>query len=151
MIGHSIGEYVAACLSGVLTLDEALKLVAVRGELMERAPAGCMTAVPVSESRVRSLLDEGLWVAAVNAPEMCVVSGTPDAIEAFETRLRAQGIETQRLHTAGAFHSGLMSGVTEPLGAAARRLRPGKFRTYRTSPATSSARRSRTAPIGAGT
>jgi amino acid adenylation domain-containing protein len=126
MIGHSIGEYVAACLSGVLSLDDALGLVAVRGTLMEQAPAGCMTAVPSSEARVRAMLEDGLWIAAVNAPEMCVVSGTHEAVEAFEARLRRDGIESQRLHTAGAFHSGLMDGVAVPLAAAAAKLRPGK-------------------------
>lgn len=109
MIGHSVGELVAACLAGVMTLSEALQLVAARGRLMEDMPEGVMLAVPLGESQIRRLLGDDVWLAAVNAPSMCVVSGTASAIAAFEQRIASDGIEGQRLQTSHAFHSGLMA------------------------------------------
>ena len=132
LVGHSVGEYVAACLSGVLSLEDALKLVVVRGRLMQSAPAGAMVAVPLGEDRARDMLrDEtlaGLSIAAVNAPSQCVVAGAPAAIEALEARLRDEAVTYQRLLTGGAFHSSLMSGVVAPLAAAARDVRIGPAR-----------------------
>jgi acyl transferase domain-containing protein len=114
MAGHSIGEIVAAHLSGVLTLGDALRLVALRGRLMEEMPAGSMLAVPLPEERVRPLLAEGLWLAAANSPSLCVVSGTTEAIERLEQRLVRDGVEGRRLHTSHAFHSGLMEPAVQP-------------------------------------
>ncbi len=108
MLGHSIGEYVAACLAGVMSLDDALRLVAERGRLMQAMPAGRMIAVPLSEAEVAPLLTEALTIAAVNAPQLCVVAGPTAAIEEFETRLAAQNIECRPLHTSHAFHSAMM-------------------------------------------
>ncbi len=113
-IGHSVGEWVAACLSGVVSLDDALRLVALRGRLMEQMPEGVMAALPLPESMVQRLLNDQLWLAAVNHPNLTVVSGTSAAIDALETRMRADGIEIQRLHTSHAFHSGLMDGAIKP-------------------------------------
>ena len=121
-IGHSIGECVAACICGALTLTDALLLVAERGRLMEQMPAGAMIAVPLTEDRVRSYLGDGLWLAAVNGPSMCVVSGSCEATSAFEQRLRVDGVAVRRLQTSGAFHSGLMQDVIEPLRAVAASL-----------------------------
>jgi acyl transferase domain-containing protein len=126
MIGHSIGEYVAACLSGVLTLEDALPLIAERGRLMEEAPPGVMTAVPLPAAEVRDLLEPDLWLSAINAPSLCVVAGAGERVETFEARLSDGGIECHRLQTAAAFHSGLMAGIVEPLTAAARRVRVGR-------------------------
>jgi acyl transferase domain-containing protein len=111
MIGHSVGEWVAACLSGVVSLADALRLVALRGRLMEEMPHGVMSAVPVAEARVRPLLGAGIAIAALNAPSMCVVSGGADVMGALEARLRDEGIEPQRLQTSHAFHSALMDGA----------------------------------------
>jgi acyl transferase domain-containing protein len=111
MIGHSVGEWVAACLAGVVSLADALRLVALRGRLMEEMPHGVMAAVAMEESRLRPMLGGGLSIAAINAPSMCVVSGTADAVAALETRLRAEGVEPQRLQTSHAFHSALMDGA----------------------------------------
>jgi amino acid adenylation domain-containing protein len=111
MIGHSVGEYVAACLSGVLSLEDALYLVASRGRLMQQLPAGDMLSVRASESKVRPLLEEGLDIAAINAPELCVVSGPNAAIQAFEDRLNNRDIVHRRLHTSHAFHSAMMDPI----------------------------------------
>lgn len=108
MIGHSIGEYVAACLAGVFSLEDALSLVALRGRLMQEMPAGSMLGVRLSEKDIEPLLKTGLSLAAVNAPLQCVVSGTADAINALQTRLAEQKTEGSRLHTSHAFHSEMM-------------------------------------------
>ncbi|MEU7894919.1 amino acid adenylation domain-containing protein [Nonomuraea sp. NPDC049152] len=107
MIGHSLGELVAACASGVMSLEEALSLVAARGRLMQSAPTGVMTAVPLPESEVVPLLDD-VDLAAVNGARECAVSGPADAITAFEARLAERDVVSKRLRTSHAFHSRLM-------------------------------------------
>src|SRR6185312_10863040 len=79
-IGHSIGEYVSACVAGVFSLEDALKLVAARGRLMQGMPKGTMLIVPLAEPEVKQLLSSELAIAAVNAPSLCVVSGPTGAI-----------------------------------------------------------------------
>jgi acyl transferase domain-containing protein len=111
MIGHSIGEYVAACIAGIFSLEDALRLVAARGRLMQSCAAGAMTAVPMAESDVQGLLGGKLELAAVNAPSLCVVSGSIPAIEEFERRLRQEGAEARRLRTSHAFHSAMMEPI----------------------------------------
>ncbi|RQP21721.1 non-ribosomal peptide synthetase/type I polyketide synthase [Piscinibacter terrae] len=111
MIGHSIGEYVAAHLAGVFTLEDALALVARRGALMQAQPRGAMLSVPLPAAELVPLLDGMLALAAVNAPRLCVVSGTCEAIDALAARLRGRGIECTRLHTSHAFHSSMMEPV----------------------------------------
>ncbi|HSG38293.1 MAG TPA: amino acid adenylation domain-containing protein, partial [Thermoanaerobaculia bacterium] len=113
MIGHSIGEYVAACLAGVFSLRDALALVAVRGRLMQGLPAGAMLVVPRPEEEARRFLEEGLSLAAVNGPSFCVLSGPVDRIEDLARRLALEGIEGRRLHTSHAFHSAMMDPVLE--------------------------------------
>ena len=110
MIGHSIGEYVAACLSGVFSLEHALKLVALRGQLMQQMPEGSMISVPLAEKQLIPLLDSHgeLSLAAVNSASYCVVSGPHDAIEAFARQLKENGHESRSLHTSHAFHSKMM-------------------------------------------
>jgi len=120
MIGHSIGEYVAACLAGVLSLDDALRLVAERGRLMQAMPAGRMLAVPLSEAEVAPLLDDTVSLAAVNAPRLCVVAGPSDAITTLQRKLGARGIECRALHTSHAFHSAMMDPAIPPFLDAAR-------------------------------
>jgi acyl transferase domain-containing protein/acyl carrier protein len=114
MIGHSLGELVAACLSGVIKENDALRLVALRGRLMDEMPTGVMLAVPLPEVRVRKMLGEGLWLAAVNHGSLCVVSGGEQRIAELEAKLREDGIDGQRLNTSHAFHSGLMDEAVEP-------------------------------------
>jgi len=117
MIGHSIGEYVAATLAGVFTLEDALALVAVRGRLMQSLPAGSMLAVTLTEEEVGPLLTAGVSVAAINAPGSCVVSGPTPAIEALEERLKEQGVGARRLQTSHAFHSAMMDPILEEFTA----------------------------------
>ncbi|HEU4323397.1 MAG TPA: SDR family NAD(P)-dependent oxidoreductase [Roseiflexaceae bacterium] len=111
MIGHSIGEYVAACLAGVFSLEDALKLVAARGRLMQSLPAGGMLSVSLSEAALRPLLNDQLDLAAVNSPTLSVVSGPLEAIEALEARLAADEVSYRRLHTSHAFHSAMMTPI----------------------------------------
>jgi acyl transferase domain-containing protein/acyl carrier protein len=114
MIGHSIGEYVAACLAGVLSLEDALRLVAARGRLMQQMPRGAMLAVKLSPEELEPLMDERLSLAAVNAPSMCVVSGEAEAVAALEQKFNAGGVSCRRLHTSHAFHSASMQPLLEP-------------------------------------
>lgn len=111
MIGHSIGEYVAATLAGVFRLEDALALVATRGRLMQSLPGGAMLAVSLTEAALSRWLTADLSLAAINGPDRCVVAGTFAAIEDLETRLTAQGIACRRLHTSHAFHSQMMEPI----------------------------------------
>lgn len=113
MIGHSIGEYVAACLAGVFSLEDALALVAARAQLMQQLPHGTMLAVHLAEKECQSLLNAELSIAAVNGPSLCVVSGSTPAIEALENQLASTGVECQRLHTSHAFHSSMMNPILD--------------------------------------
>jgi len=122
MIGHSVGEYVAACIAGVLPFDEALALVAARGQLMQQMPRGAMLAVALPEAEVLPLLDEHLALAAVNAPALCVVSGPEAAVDVLAEQLAEQGVQGRRLHTSHAFHSASMEGALAPFAAEERCL-----------------------------
>ncbi len=117
MIGHSIGEYTAACLAGVFSLEDALELVAARGRLMQQLPGGAMLAVPLSELETRRLMTDALSVAADNAPSRCVVSGPTEAVVALERELDAKGLPYRRLHTSHAFHSGMMDPILDAFRA----------------------------------
>jgi acyl transferase domain-containing protein len=117
-LGHSLGEYVAAVLAGVMSLEDAIALVAKRGELFERLPAGAMLSVPLSESEVRELSDAtGLSVAALNAPELSVLSGGIGAISAAETLLASRSVEARRLHISVAAHSTMIDAIVEEFRA----------------------------------
>ncbi|HEX7314135.1 MAG TPA: SDR family oxidoreductase [Pyrinomonadaceae bacterium] len=108
MIGHSVGEYVAACLAGVLAPDDALVLVAERGRLMQQLSTGQMLAVPLPEKEVNALLPPGLSLATVNTPNSCVVAGAAEAVNEFQSALASRGLDSQLLHTSHAFHSEMM-------------------------------------------
>ncbi|HBL25593.1 MAG TPA: beta-ketoacyl synthase, partial [Acidobacteria bacterium] len=123
LIGHSLGEYVAACLAGVLSLEEAISLVAVRGRLMQELEPGAMLSVPLAEEETRSLLGEDLALAAVNGPSLCVVSGALDPIARLESRLCGDGLDCRRLHTSHAFHSRLMDPILERFARQVRKVR----------------------------
>ncbi len=123
MIGHSLGEYVAACVAGVLDLHDAIALVARRGELMQAAPVGAMLAVPLSESALQPLLRDGIELAAINAPDRCVVGGTVPAVQHLAETLAEQGIEARPLHTSHAFHTALMDAAIEGLASELARIR----------------------------
>jgi len=117
MIGHSIGEYVAACLAGVFSLDDGLALVAERGRLMQGLPRGSMLAVPLPESELKPFLEEELDLAATNEPTLCVVSGPTPSIERLQDRLSELGFSSHRLHTSHAFHSKMMEPILEAFAA----------------------------------
>ena len=112
-IGHSLGEYVAACLAGVFSLESTLRLVARRGRLMQSMPRGSMLSVSLAAERVRELLDESVSVAAVNGPEMCVVSGPAPRIEALRQRLARLNVRHSLLSTSHAFHSPMMDPIVD--------------------------------------
>ncbi len=122
MIGHSIGEYVAACLADVFTLEDALVLVAARGRLMQQQPPGAMLSVPLTEQALRPLLSDDLSLSAVNAPSMCVVAGPEDSVAALQRLLTGRGIVSKQLHTSHAFHSGMMDPVLGPFTELVRRV-----------------------------
>ncbi|MCL1472482.1 type I polyketide synthase [Argonema antarcticum] len=113
-IGHSIGEYVAACLAGVFSLEDALSLVAARGKLMQQMPGGSMLAVPLPEQEIQPLLGDKLDLALINGTSAIVVSGTNDAIDELQQKLLEKGIDCRRLHTSHAFHSRMMEPILEP-------------------------------------
>jgi acyl transferase domain-containing protein len=114
MIGHSLGEYVAGCLAGVFTLEEALGVVAARAQMVQALPGGAMVAVRGAENDVTPLLSTALSIAAVNSPALSVVAGPYDAIEEFEAQLKSKGIASRRLDTSHAFHSAMMDPVVGP-------------------------------------
>lgn len=113
MIGHSIGEYVAACLSGVFSVEDALTLIATRGRLMQQVPSGSMTAVSLSERQLKPRLDPSLSLAAINSPDQCIVSGQHEAVSALEQQLRDEKVMVRRLHTSHAFHSAMMEPILD--------------------------------------
>jgi phthiocerol/phenolphthiocerol synthesis type-I polyketide synthase E len=123
MIGHSFGEYTAACLAGVLRLEDALSLVAARGRLVQPLPPGGMLAVSLPEAELAPLLGGGLALAAHNGPDLCVVAGPAEAVARAQERLEARGVECRRLLISHAFHCPLVEPVLESFAAELRRAR----------------------------
>ncbi|MCG8364457.1 MAG: SDR family NAD(P)-dependent oxidoreductase, partial [Pseudanabaenales cyanobacterium] len=118
MIGHSLGEFVAACLAGVFSLEDALSLVAVRGRLMQQRPAGAMLTVALSADEAALCLSDECSLAVINGPSLCVVSGPPAAIDDLQARFTDKGIKHRRLQTSHAFHSAMMEPILEDFIAA---------------------------------
>ena len=114
MLGHSIGEFVAACLAGVMSLEDALLLVAARGQMMQDLPRGGMLSVRLPVAELRGRLNGMLSLAAVNSPALCVVAGPFDALDEFEKALAQDGVACRRLVTSHAFHSAMMDPIVEP-------------------------------------
>lgn len=114
LIGHSIGELVAACLADVFSLEDALTVVLARGRLMQAMPHGAMLGISASLAEVQPHLNDGLFLAAVNAPEACSVSGSLEAIGELEQKLRHERIPASRLRTSHAFHSPHMLPAVDP-------------------------------------
>lgn len=117
LVGHSVGELVAACLAGVFSLEDALLFVARRGEWMQVMPAGSMLAVRLPQQQLQMILPATLSIAAINGPSLCVASGPTAEVEVFAAQLERDKIVSRRLHTSHAFHSSMV----EPVVA---RLRP---------------------------
>lgn len=123
MIGHSLGELVAACIAQVMSLRDAVTLVAQRGTLMQSMPPGAMLAVPLPEAQVRNLLTPDLSLSAVNGPSHCVVAGPVSAIDDLEKRLSAEQLRGRRLQTSHAFHSKMMEPMLQPFLEKVRRIK----------------------------
>jgi tyrocidine synthetase-3 len=126
MIGHSIGEYIAACLAGVFSLEDALKLVVLRGKLMQRIPGGAMLGLQLPEEEVTPFLNDDLWLAAVNSTALSVVSGTYEAIAALQAKLQEKGYNTRYLHTSHAFHSNMMDPILDEFKEHVKTIRLNK-------------------------
>lgn len=117
LMGHSLGEFTAACISGVFSLEDALVLVAKRGRLMQDLPPGIMLGVQLPPERIMAYIDEGASLSAVNTPDRCVISGPPDVMERVERRLNQSGIPVRTLHTSHAFHSDMMEPIVDKFAA----------------------------------
>ncbi|MFT5193588.1 MAG: amino acid adenylation domain-containing protein [Candidatus Promineifilaceae bacterium] len=119
MVGHSVGEFAAATLAGIFSLQDALKIIAGRARLMQDLPGGSMRAVRMSEAELKPWLDKftGVSLAAVNGPAVCIVSGPTEMIAQFDQALEAADHETIQLHTSHAFHSSMMDEILAPFGA----------------------------------
>lgn len=117
MIGHSVGEFTAAVLAGVMPLADAARLVARRGRMMQALPAGSMLSVRLGAAELRARLPGTLSLAAENAPNASVVSGATDEVDAFRAELEAEGVACRLLHTSHAFHSAMMDPVVDAFRA----------------------------------
>jgi amino acid adenylation domain-containing protein len=113
LIGHSIGELVAACIAGVFSIEDALKLVAMRGKLMQSLPRGSMLSVKLSPDDLSKRLNTQLAIAAINAPSLCVASGPDEAIQELQNELERDEVVCKLLHTSHAFHSPMMEPILE--------------------------------------
>ncbi len=126
LIGHSVGEFVAATIAGVFSLHDAMRLVALRGQLMQAQPAGAMLAVRAGVNVVQQRLSppnfSSLCIAAENSPSLCVVAGSLDAVEALKVTLEKDGIISRQLQTSHAFHSAMMDAAVAPFEAEVRKL-----------------------------
>jgi len=125
IVGHSMGEYVAACLSGVFSLQDALRLIVTRARLVDALPEAVMLAVMLPESELRPLLPTTLEVSLINGPSHCVVAGTPEAAAAFEETLTARGVIFRRVQNGHAFHTSQMESIA---GQFLPELRKVRFR-----------------------
>ncbi|MBL0044991.1 MAG: amino acid adenylation domain-containing protein [Flavobacteriales bacterium] len=114
MMGHSIGEFAAACLAGVFSLEDAVKLVANRGRMMQELPGGSMLSVRAAEEDVAGKLPAGCSIAANNGPQLCVASGPHEAIAQLQAELEKDGITCKLLVTSHAFHSPMMDAIVAP-------------------------------------
>jgi acyl transferase domain-containing protein len=128
MIGHSIGEYVAASLSGALAFRDALGLVAARGRLMQSLPPGDMLSVNLPEAELARWIAPPLAIAGVNSPSLSVASGPAQAIAELEARLAASGVGARRLRTSHAFHSVMVEPILEAFAAEVQRVRLGEIK-----------------------
>lgn len=123
LLGHSMGENTAACLAGVMSFEDCLGLVTLRGQLFERVPDGGMLSVPLSREVLEPLLGPELDLGVVNAPELCVVSGPRSALDAFARQLDARQVEVQRIAISIAAHSAMLTPILAEFGAYLRSIK----------------------------
>ncbi len=114
LVGHSIGEFAAACIAGIMSLEDAVMLVANRGKLMQAQPKGSMLSVRMAASEVSNFLKDGCSIAAINGPNLCVISGNDEAISAIKIILESKEIVCKPLFTSHAFHSPMMDPIIGP-------------------------------------
>lgn len=122
MIGHSMGEYVAACLGGVMSLEDALDLVVHRGKLFETLPPGAMLSVELPQEEAERCATDGISLAAVNAPNLCTLSGPTEKIARLHDRLESSNVECRDLHIAVAAHSQMVEQIVEPFRKKLQRI-----------------------------
>jgi amino acid adenylation domain-containing protein len=123
VVGHSLGEYVAACVAGVFSLADALTIVAARARLIGQLPTGNMLAVLMSPQQVEARLGDGLWLACANGSEACTIAGTPAATQKLAAQLAQEGFDYQLLEGWPGSHSGLMEPILEQFRAVCAKLR----------------------------
>ncbi|MFK8115406.1 MAG: amino acid adenylation domain-containing protein [Rubripirellula sp.] len=114
MIGHSIGEFSAACIAGVFSLDDGLKMIAARGELMQALPGGSMMSVRLPGAEVEPMLFGDLAIGSFNGPALCVVAGPTNQCEQLQEQLESLEVVCRMLHTSHAFHSPMMDEIVRP-------------------------------------
>ena len=123
MVGHSIGEYVAACLAGVFSLEEALSLVAAQGQMIQQQiPPGAMLATPFTAKELEAYLGKELSLAVTNRPSLSVAAGNIEAIEALQKQLTDEGVECRRLSASHALHSEMMDPIVEQFAERVRKI-----------------------------
>jgi amino acid adenylation domain-containing protein len=123
LIGHSVGEFVAATIAGVFSLEDALTLIATRGQLMQALPPGVMLSVRLPSASVAPRLRRGTAIASVNSPDLCVVAGPAQDIDVLRMDLEREGAATKVLVTSHAFHSPMMEPAVAPFLDAIRRVK----------------------------
>lgn len=123
LVGHSVGEFVAATLAGVFPFEEAVALVAERARLMQALPPGSMLSVRVPASAIEPRLQGGLSLAAANSPNLCVVSGPTNEVEAFRATLESEGVACRPLFTSHAFHSSMVEPAIQPFAELLARVK----------------------------
>ncbi len=123
MIGHSIGEYLCAWISGVMSVQDALFLVANRGKMIQELPHGSMLTVRLAASEVEKYLNKNLSVAAINGPQLCVVSGETEEIKKLQGELERKEIACKLLVTSHAFHSPMMDSILKPFEEKVRSIK----------------------------
>jgi natural product biosynthesis luciferase-like monooxygenase protein len=126
MVGHSIGEYVAAVIAGVMPVEDAARLVAVRARLMQALPEGRMLAVALPEQEAAGFADRGADVAAVNGSRACVLAGPPDVITSIEAELTQAAIPCRPLAVSRAFHSRMIDECLDRLREIVGQIRLSK-------------------------
>ena len=125
IVGHSMGEYVAACISGVLSLEDALKLIAVRAKLVAALPPGGMLAVTLPEAKLLPLLPADMSISLINGPNLCVTAGPAESVAQFEQKLSEMGVISRRVRNGHAFHSRMLEPIVDAFKAEAGKIRFG--------------------------
>jgi acyl transferase domain-containing protein/acyl carrier protein len=123
IVGHSMGEYVAACLAQVLSLEDALRLIAVRARMVSELPQGGMLAVTLAEAELLPLLPENLSLSLINGPRLCVVAGPEESVARLQAELAGRGILCRRVQNAHAFHSKMLEPIAGAFAEEVRKVR----------------------------